>query len=192
MTRKLEIRMLNYFTLIVMAASIISIEFFIEISDPEFSSSVCYLVSDDTIFTSSSALNNLRNKIVIMFGILTIVVAIIMMMFIKNIALPLKKMAASANKINNGDLTEIIHIENQDEIGLVGTAINELTSNLQEVAALTHATVGQALNSIDNIKDKSENNTVPSADEIEELRDQVSTLNSFIESFTLLQTDINK
>lgn len=190
MNQKLEIRLLNYFTLIILAASLIAMEFFFEINNPALQADICSTISTQASDNISNGLLNLRNKIMIMIGILTLVFAIIMMMFIKNIAIPLKHMAASAKIINDGDLTEIITIENHDEIGLVGDAINELTSNLQECAAITHTTSSHALICIRNIEDNTSNNELASIDDIEELKSQLELLNTFSDSFKLLQTDI--
>lgn len=191
MTRRLEVRLLNYFTLIVLAAGIIAIEFYIEINNLDVLNNICNTVPVEQSQTDVQALLNLRNKIVIMLGILTLVVAIIMMMFIKNISLPLRKISDAAQKINDGDLTQVIHIESHDEIGLVGTAINELTSNLQEVAALTASTAQQSLINIQHIEQQALLNQPPSTDDINELRQQIEVLISFVDSFKLLQTDIN-
>ena len=192
MTLRLEVRLLHYFTLIVLAASIIAIEFFIEINSPDLVSQICASTADRIINSLPPALIDLRNKIVIMLGILTLVVAIVMMMFIKNISMPLKKMAASAEKINDGDLTEIINIETKDEIGMVGTAINELTSNLQEVAALTSTTSQQAMLDIERIENTIKQSKLPSEQDINDLKNQIEVLNNFVSAFQLLQTDINK
>lgn len=191
MTQKLELRLVNYFTLIVLAASVIGIEFYVEINNNYVISEICnqsLSPGDETI----TAFTELRNKIAIMLGLLTIVVAIIMMMFVKNIALPLKKMAITAKKINEGDLTEVVLIEHNDEIGMVGTAINELTSNLQETAAVTSLTANQAMTSIHNIEVKLIENKSPDKDDVDNLKLQLETLNSFVDSFKLLQTDLNK
>lgn len=91
MTHRLEIRLLNYFTLIVLAASVIAIEFFIEINNSELLSKTHLTIANQTQIIMQDNLINLRNKIVIMLGILTLVVAIIMLMFIKNLSIPLKK-----------------------------------------------------------------------------------------------------
>lgn len=190
MTRRLEVRLLNYFTLIVLAAGIIAIEFYIEINNLDVLNNICNAVPVEQGQTDAHALLNLRNKIAIMLGILTLVVAIIMLMFIKNISLPLRKISDAAQKINDGDLTQIIPIESHDEIGLVGTAINELTSNLQEVAALTASTAQQSLINIQHIEQQALLNQPPSTDDINELRQQMEVLISFVDSFQLLQTDI--
>ena len=84
----------------------------------------------------SPTLLQLRNKILFMFVILTIVVAIVLMMFMKNITMPLQKMVDIARQLNEGDLTQVVKIESQDEFAQLGKAINDLTSNLQEVSCL--------------------------------------------------------
>lgn len=101
-------------------------------------------------------------------------------------------MAKAAEKINNGDLTQIIPIETNDEIGHVGNAINELASNLQEVAVFTSATAEQAIKNVNEIKDQINNDTPPSDEQINELKYKLESLKIFIDSFQLLQTDIKK
>ena len=93
MIGRLEMRLLNYFLLIAFAAILIGVEFYFEMSKTGLSQEICHIetqqsdrtLSEDNVTPSSSALHGLRNKIVTMFGVLTVVVAIVLMMFIKNI-----------------------------------------------------------------------------------------------------------
>ena len=192
MIRRLETRLFNYFTLIVLAASIIAIEFVIDINSIENLSVLCNTQSTENSQYLCESLHNIRNKIIIMLGTLTIVVAIIMLMFIKNISNPLKRISKAAEKINNGDLSQVIPIETQDEIGQVGKAINELTSNLQEVTALTSVTVSQLMKEIDLLSEQSKNNKPITESDINNMKDHLNTLNDFVNAFELLETDINK
>lgn len=199
MNEKLVLRLLNYFFLIAFAAMLIGVEFFFELNDADLNQEICLVAEPTTnnilpgVDSDSSALplTKLRNKIVTMFGVLTLVVAIVMMMFIKNITMPLCKMADVAQRINQGDLSQIVPIETNDEIGQVGVAINELTSNLQEVASYTAMTSAETLAKINalNITLKSGQ---PSAEEINDIKHSLESLIQFVNSFELLQTDIAK
>ena len=199
MTRKLEIRLLNHFLLIAFAAMLIGMEFFFELNRADLKLEICstreqQIVTgslDYTDKTLPSSLTKLRNKIVIMFGVLTIVVAIVLMMFIKNITMPLQKMADVAQRINRGDLSQVVPVETQDEIGQVGKAINELTSNLQEVATFTATTTNETLNKIDSFTNPLDHKS-PSLEDIEDIRSNLELLIAFVNSFKLLGTDIRK
>ena len=199
MKNKLVIRLINYFLLIAMAAVMIGIEFYFEMQSEELNQKICdFSFQADTNSNIESiqepvspALLNLRNKIVIMFGVLTIVVAIVMTMFIKNITMPLQKMANVAKSINEGDLSQVIEIDSQDEIGMVGTAINELTSNLQECTAFTCVTAMEVLKLITTLESSLNENKELSIEEINEIKLKLQSLIEFADSFQLLHTEIN-
>ncbi|MCK4708235.1 MAG: HAMP domain-containing protein [Gammaproteobacteria bacterium] len=199
MSNKLIVRLLNYFLLIAIAAIMIGVEFFFEMNRPDLKNEICNISVQQTIVDknqteptrSPTTITDLRNKIVVMFGVLTLVVAIVMVMFIKNITMPLQKMANVAQSINEGDLSQIVPIEHMDEIGVVGNAINELTSNLQEITTFTCSTATEARTGLDAIAEKIAQNNMPDKLELEAIRENLQTLIEFADSFTLLHTDIN-
>lgn len=199
MKDKLIVKLLNYFLLIAIAAIMIGVEFFFEMNRPELKNEICNVTIEQTVtdikqpkqVSSPTTIADLRNKIVVMFGVLTLVVAIVMMMFIKNITMPLQKMANVAQSINDGDLSQIVSVEHMDEIGVVGNAINELTSNLQEITTFTCSTATQARAGLDAMAEKIAQNSLPDQQEIKAVRENLQTLIEFADSFTLLHTDIN-
>jgi len=199
MKHKLIIKLLNYFLLIAIAAIMIGVEFFFEMQRDNLKNEICN-TPNQTVISSTlqpldnnipTALTQLRNKIVIMFGVLTLVVAIVMTMFIKNITLPLQKMADVAKSINEGDLSQVIEIGSHDEIGMVGQAINELTSNLQESASFTCITAMQTLNKVNTLDAKLKDNIDISSDDIKEIQFNLNSLIEFADSFQLLHTEID-
>ncbi|MDH5423886.1 MAG: HAMP domain-containing protein [Gammaproteobacteria bacterium] len=198
MTHNLVTRLLNYFLLIAIAAIMIGVEFFFEMQRDDLTQEICSFSQHQIVSTtepsktdhSESPLMQLRNKIVIMFGVLTVVVAIVMTMFIKNITIPLQKMSDAAKAINEGDLSRVIHIDSKDEIGMVGQAINELTSNLQEVASFSCVTANQTLDKVNLLADKLKINTSFEMSDIEDIRASLNALVEFSDSFQLLHTDI--
>ncbi len=171
MNSRLELRLLNYFLLIAFASVLIGIEFYFELDDEQ------------------GRLENLRNKIFIMFLVLSIVVAIVLTMFIKNITSPLCKMAVVARRINEGDLTQNVTIDNHDEIGEVGLAINELTNNLHEVAAFTSAMTNETLEGLRQLQELIASNS-ETAETISSLENGLLSMTNFIDTFKLLDTDI--
>lgn len=200
MAGKLETRLLNYFLLIAAAAVMIGVEFYFEIERPGLTQEICTTTvhNSDTITGElnapppATALGHLRNKVVVMFGLLTLVVAIVLMMFIKNITMPLCRMAEVAERINQGDLSQVVEIESRDEIGQVGIAINELTSNLQEIASFTSTTGSAILKQLEVIADALKQGQNPDLVDIESIQSDVESLVEFADSFELLQTAPNQ
>ena len=140
--------------------------------------------------TESDALSDLRNKIVVMFGVLTIVVSIVMMMFVKTITRPLQRTLDTARLINDGDLSQVIRIEAQDEVGQLGIVINELTSNFQEIATSTSAMINAIESRLDTLSESLPDNNPDNAEQITLIRQELDALHAFVDSFNLLQTDI--
>lgn len=195
MKTRLRTRLLNYFMLIAFAALLIGIEFYFELNRADLVSELCGnpdIGSSVGNCTDSAreAVVRLRNKIFIMFVILTMVVAIVLTMFIRNITTPLQKMADVAEGINQGDLSLTVDIETHDEIGEVGMAINELTSNLQEVASLTVVTATETLEKIELLVRHQQGEDGLSAEQIEDLKSSLQSLIEFVDSFKLLRTDL--
>ena len=187
---KLESRMLNYFMLIAFAAILIGIEFYFELS-ASHGKEICTLhSSQEQIQDDFNPLDSIRTKIMVMFALLSVVIAIVLIMFMKEITLPLCKMVEVAKHINEGDLSQTVAIDNNDEISEVGTAINELASNLQEVATFTSLTATEAIDKIQTLKkmnsDNSELNKI-----INDIEQNLESMSSFVNSFKLFDTEVN-
>lgn len=196
-TQKLELFLLNYFLLIAIAAMMIGVEFYFEMSKPGLQQDICAITStmteniDTDLQVESAALLNLRNKIVVMFGVLTMVMAIVMMMFVKNITHPLQRTLDTAKLINDGDLSQVIKIETHDEVGQLGIVINELTSNFQEIATSTSVMINAIESRIETLSKLLEDGVPGGAEQIALVRNDLDALRAFIDSFNLLQTDID-
>ena len=190
MIGKLELKMMNYFLLIAIAAILIGFEFYLQLSDLDYLKSLYadYVADGDkqSIDDFPAAIAHLRDKIAIMFVVLSGVAAIVMLMFIKNITLPLGKMITISKAINQGDLSHYIEIEQKDEIGELGQAINELTSNFQELASLTMATCEQLDASLNSASEKLDNDIPATREELESMRQEIAMLEEFLNEITLL------
>lgn len=78
-----------------------------------------------------------RNKITLLLAILVVVVAMVFIMFVKNLIGPLNHMVKVAHQIAAGDLRQTINVTSRDELAKVGELINDLTTNIQEIIANT-------------------------------------------------------
>ena len=179
---KLELRMLNYFMLIAFAAILIGIEFYFELNTSH-SQQICSMQMDHV-----NPLDNIRTKILVMFALLSVVIAIVLIMFMKNITIPLSKMVEVSRHINEGDLSQTIKIDNHDEISQVGDAINELASNLQEVATFTSLTANEAIDKIQSLKNINTDN--PEIKKIiNEIEQNLDSMSNFVNSFKLFDSE---
>jgi len=195
-SKKLELCLLNYFLLIAIAAVMIGIEFYFEMSKPGLQQDICITHTTATEIIASDLdglsppLSDRRNKIAIMFGVLTLVVAIVMMMFVKNITRPLQRTLDTAKLINDGDLSQVIRIEAHDEVGQLGIVINELTSNFQEIATSTSVMINEIESRLDTLSESLSETNPDDAKQVTLIRQELDTLHAFVDSFNLLQTDI--
>ena len=190
MKHRLQTRLLNYFLLIAFAAMLIGIEFYFEMSRADIAAEICNgkLSLEDSL--NQDPLGDLRNKIVIMFGVLTIFVAIVLTMFIRNITGPLQRMADVAAQINEGNLSLSVPIETEDEIGEVGNAINELTSNLQEVASMTSTSASDVMEELVDLLAQVDEGRTVDPNRSASVKSSLQSLIEFVDTFTLLKTDI--
>jgi len=191
MVSKLEFRLINYFLLIAFAAILIGIEFYFEM-DSAHGKDICNIPEQQSFSSGipeGNPLEDLRNKILIMFMLLSIVVAIVLTMFIKNITNPISKMVIVSRSINDGDLSQTIVIDQHDEIAEVGEAINELASNLQEIATFTSVTANESLEIIKKLELPAKDNA-----EIQQIKNDleknIKSISGFVSSFKLLDTNL--
>ena len=68
--------------------------------------------------------------------------------------------------------------------------INELTSNFQEIATSTSAMISAIESRLDTLSASLPDNSPDSAQQINQIRQELNALHAFVDSFNLLQTDI--
>jgi methyl-accepting chemotaxis protein len=174
--------------LIAFAAILIGIEFYFELN-ASHSKDICNMqTAQNQIQDNFNPLDDIRTKILVMFALLSVVIAIVLIMFMKNITIPLCKMVEVAQHINEGDLSQTIKIDNHDEISEVGDAINELASNLQEVATFTSLTATEAIDKIQTLKKiNADNSEIKKI--INDIEQNLESMSSFVNSFKLFDSD---
>lgn len=200
MKRGLERKLIAYFLLIVLAALMIGIEFVFEMGRSDLKQELWNNISGAGNVLSANAVDesvfapllHLRTKIVVMFGVLTLVVAIVLIMFVRNITMPLQKMVDVAKRINEGDLSQVIDVEADNEIGQLGIAINDLTSNLQEVSAFSHRSSERMLEILNGVKCSDKEGKLLDAEKLDLLEKEIRELKSFSSEFEFLNTDLVK
>lgn len=146
-------RMIFYFLLIAIANVFVAGEILWELKSTTYRKNLTHEISlikegakpVDHVYT---IIDNLSQKFVIMILILIIVSAVVLFLFVWQIASPIQYMIDQAEKMAGGDLSIRIDIKTEDEIAVLGKLINELSINLQEVVAQMERMVYELLESI--------------------------------------------
>ena len=133
-------KMIFYFLLIAIANILVAVEFLWELKSSTYRTEVASQVTlikngVHPITHAFSILDGLSNKFIVMILILIIVSAVVLFMFVWQIASPIQYMINQARKMADGDLSTTIAIRSEDEIAVLGNLINDLSINLQEVIA---------------------------------------------------------
>ncbi len=140
--QSLQRTMIIYFCLIGFASCLVGVEFIADTNSrelrAELSSNFSQLAGQEiTPEQAYHPIDVLRNKAVLMVSIVLAVVIIVLSMLIKNITEPLQHMIEVSREIIKGDLSQTVDIRARNELSELGGAINELSSNLQEVLLLS-------------------------------------------------------
>lgn len=134
-------------------------------------------------------LDHLRNKAVLMIGIIMSVMVIVLTMFVKNITEPLQHMIEKAKNIARGDLSQTIRIEADNELADLGGVINEMASNLQEIIHLSRNTCHSGGEAVIRARALLDRNSLAPADladvrtHLGHLEDELTALNELVGCF---------
>ena len=192
----LQRTMIMYFMLIVCAALLVTVEFVFDVQSTELKD---LLLKNFEKFSANELnkaqvfepMEGLRNKAILMIGIIMYVTIIVLTMLIKNITGPLQHMIDISKEISNGDLTRTIHIDSGNELSQLGGVINEMSTNLEEVTmiaknmsetgelCITH-TRELLTKEVSHIE-----KTAEILNELEQLQDDFEMLKFFMEEFQL-------
>jgi methyl-accepting chemotaxis protein len=183
----LERQMLSYFGLIAAASLLITVEFIwaIQAIVPK----AVMLTGSDTDGHGSGqalikALTGLSNQAMLMCVVQAVVTLIVLVMLIRRITRPLQQMVEHSRIISEGDLSKTIEIRRQDEIGLLGDTINGLTSNIQEIVALSLSAEASLRVSVHALRELTPNS--PQAQDcLADMEQTLSGLRDILEDFKL-------
>ena len=81
----------------------------------------------------------IRNKAMMMVGVILAVVVIVLTMFIKTITEPLQHMVEVSKAISAGDLSQTTGVETRNELSQLSAGIDDMSTNLQEIIMLSRS-----------------------------------------------------
>jgi methyl-accepting chemotaxis protein len=115
-----------------------------------------------------------------------------LIIFVKKITLPLRRMFLVSARISTGDLKEAMPVYTNDEIGRLGEFINDLISDFGEVVGHVRIFASSGLDSLDDIQTcfiDPDGKEAPACREIEHLRNSLVQLREMTEEFTLFSVE---
>jgi len=86
----------------------------------------------------------IRNKAMMMVGVILAVVVIVLTMFIKTITEPLQHMVEVSKAISAGDLSRTTGVETRNELSQLSAGIDDMSTNLQEIIMLSRSVCASA------------------------------------------------
>ena len=137
----------------------------------------------------------IRNKAMMMVGVILAVVVIVLTMFIKNITEPLQHMIEVSKAISAGDLRQTTGIKTRSELSQLSAAIDDMSTNLQEIILLARSVCDSANDVVGNTMQliKKDAISTPSSKAIIEqlgcLESELAMLGQVIDFFKLYTVD---
>jgi methyl-accepting chemotaxis protein len=133
-------KMIFYFLLIAIANVFVAGEIVWELKSKSYRTEIAKEVTlikngEKPVEYIHNIFDKLAKKFVIMIIILIVVSAVVLFLFVIQIASPIQYMIDQARKMSDGDLSKKIDVKTEDEIAVLGCLINDLSVDLQEVIA---------------------------------------------------------
>ncbi|MDA3901088.1 MAG: HAMP domain-containing protein [Spirochaetes bacterium] len=133
-------RMIFYFLLIALANIFVAGEIIYEMKSEDYRNRVVTkmyqveqgVVKPEVIY---DIIDEWIKKFSVMIGVLITVSAVILFLFVVQIASPLHYMIKQAVKMSEGDLSGMIKVHTNDELAEMAMLVNDMSQNLQEVLA---------------------------------------------------------
>lgn len=194
----LQRSMIIYFLLIGFASCLVGVEFIVDTNNKELRTQLSEnfnRLSKGEIEHNEAfhPIDVLRNKAVIMVGVILVVVIIVLSMLIKNITEPLQHMIEVSKEISRGDLSQTVSINTMNELSELGAVINELTSNLQELLLLSKDLCRSGEKFIQGLSEFADCGN-PQCDALKQIADEkeallarIRTLSNIIEGFQIFR-----
>jgi methyl-accepting chemotaxis protein len=176
----LQRTMIIYFLLIGFASMLVGVEFLAEFHGGELGAEIWDRIDPGAGPAASKAavlapIERLRSKAILMVAIIMVVMVIVLTMFIKHITEPLQHMIRKSRQISHGDLSQTVRIEANNELKELGTVINEMSSNLQEIILLSQRTCTNGRQRVNSALDRFGKGAID-ADGIAQLKKDVETI----------------
>ncbi len=135
----------------------------------------------------SAFAEDLRIRLFVLLGILIASSGSIVYLYATRTLIPLRKVISATDAISKGNLSVTAPVDNNNDIGELCVAINELSANFQEVVLLTGAAAGNSFAAVERIeKSLNDESLIPNADmkqQVGYIKRDMQMLSSFVQKF---------
>lgn len=197
----LQRTMIIYILLIGFAALLVASEFVLDTNSPALKQELTHnfrqydsgKLDQDNVY---EPLVRIRNKAMMMVGVILAVVVIVLTMFIKTITEPLQHMVEVSKAISAGDLSQTTGVETRNELSQLSAGIDDMSTNLQEIIMLSRSVCNSAgrvtANTMTLMNKKSgiSGDAQAMAVQLTRLESELVMLKQVIESFKLYSVDV--
>ena len=196
----LQRTMIIYILLIGFAALLVASEFVLDTHSPALKQELSrnyqrHAIGDLAEDQVYEPLVKIRNKAMMMVGVILAVVVIVLTMFIKTITEPLQHMVEVSKAISAGDLSRTTGVDSKNELSQLSAAIDDMSTNLQEIIMLSRSvcdSAGRVTSSTMGLMRK-EQSTPGGSDAMEQqlarLKSELLMLGQVIDFFKLYSVD---
>ena len=184
-------RLLVIFCLLALVAMVANIKVIVDLDSGISARHKAYELSLGQQASNSANLSefteDLRIRLFVLLGILAASLGSILYLYVTRVLIPLRKVIAATDAMSKGDLSVTAPVGNNNDIGELSAAVNELSANFQEVALLTGATAGNSFAVIEKIeKTLDEESLTPDADlkqQVSAIKRDMQTLGGLVKKF---------
>jgi methyl-accepting chemotaxis protein len=191
-------RMMIYVSIIVFSSLVLGIEFLIDVNGsepqrgPEYGLQDRYQGEIDT-GRAAAPIDRIRTKVIFLIAIQSLVTGVVLVLFVKKITIPLRRMFAVTGNMARGDFENPIPVYIDDEIGRLGRFINDVVSDFGEVIGHVRIAGDRCREHIRSMKtalEDGDRRTVLA--EMERLSEQVEQLEDMTRNFHLARADLSR
>jgi methyl-accepting chemotaxis protein len=196
----LQRTMIIYILLIGFAALLVASEFVLDTNSPALKQELTHnfrqhdsgKLDQDQVY---DPLVRIRNKAMMMVGVILAVVVIVLTMFIKTITEPLQHMVEVSKAISAGDLSRTTGVETRNELSQLSAGIDDMSTNLQEIIMLSRSVCNSASRVTANTMAlmsktcEGSGDVKAMADQLARLESELAMLKQVIEFFKLYSVD---
>jgi methyl-accepting chemotaxis protein len=215
---RLKKKLLLYFLLIAIVSISVSAEIILEVSSPVLENNIKSNLYDqiqksglnDNLSDIKNKLDHgsifkpiydLRNRMILFLLFVSASIIAAFILFTKDIVSPMDKIVEATKKLAKGDLTVIVPVITEDEIGLIAKLINDMNKNLSEMINQVRIelnkhkfTLIDAHNSINQILSDKNNNKILKEKKmrVREFKDIIANWQNVIKSLTTIIDDLSE
>ncbi|MGD8701442.1 MAG: HAMP domain-containing protein [Desulfosarcina sp.] len=196
----LQRTMIIYILLIGFAALLVASEFVLDTHSTELKRQLSsnfqqYASGELALADVYDPLLRIRNKAMMMVGVILAVVVIVLTMFIKTITEPLQHMVEVSKAISAGDLSQTTGVETRNELSQLSAAIEDMSTNLQEIIMLSRSVCHSAGRATTNTMELMRQDRMTPAEaqamqrQLVRLESELTMLKQVIDYFNLYSVD---